>query len=171
MIYLAEQNLNTIFDLLRDSGKLYTPELDIYGWRRRRRERRMHTTTWNNLTHTDTPNCALWCTKGSSSRQDQMEIDGEPTVSFARVILCESRSRSSPLHSGRCWWWWCVYGIFMAAPLAIVTTFWELNNKNNLAYHSSLAAGLAFKIYYYYYDGRKSMLCHFVMASSSQFAP
>lgn len=116
------------------SGKLYTPELelDIYGWRRRRRRQcRMHTTTWNTHKMVRCATC-YWCTKGSSSRQDQMEIDGQ-----TNGLICSCHFM----------WCWChstrheiLYTIAIAyvciLAFAIVTTFSELNNKNNLAYHS-----------------------------------
>lgn len=51
-----------------------------------------------------------------SSRLDQMEIDGEPTVSFARVILCEAEAKLYVWRSPS-------------------SQLFELNNKNYLAYH------------------------------------
>lgn len=87
-----------------------------------------------------------WCTKASSSRQDQMEIDGEPTVSFARVILCEAEAK--------------IY--VRRSPSSQLS---ELNNKNYLACHSRCCSRLQnLLLLLWWWEG---MLGHFVMASFS----
>lgn len=104
-----------------------------------------------------------WCTKGSSSRQDQMEIDGKPTVSFARVILCDADAIA---HDTK----YCI------PPRMYVCMYFSTRHRHKLFWswtiriisHIIVTAGLAFtNLLLLLLLWRKSMLCHFVMASSS----